>query len=503
VLASVSGVGLIGLEAHRVKVECVVGSGLPCLRIVGMPDTAVRESGERVRSAIEKCSSAWRQTRIVVNLAPAALPKAGGGFDLPVALAVLGALDAIDVKMLDGMWAFGELGLDGDVRPVPGVLPVATAAHRSGAQRLLVSDAAAVEAALIDGLEVVPVADLREAIAIVRGEQEPRTVAAPVAAECEEVPDLADVRGQEVARRALEIAAAGGHHLLLAGPPGCGKSMLAERMRGLLPDLSLTEALEVAAIHSVAGIRKPDAPLSRRPPLRRPHHTTSAAGLIGGGSGIPRPGELSLAHRGILFMDEILETPRWIIDSLREPLERGLITVVRSRASVTYPGRVILVAAANPCPCGHLGDDRRPCRCRPDQIERYRSRLSGPLLDRIDVQVELAPVDADQLLEAPDGESTAVVADRVRRAREAAAERWRSGHLVRDVPIAVIRNSCSDDALQRTARAVDALGLSARAFNRCLRVARTIADLDGGGSVRAEHVDEAVAYRLPDLVTVP
>ncbi len=496
-LGTVAAVALVGLDPHPIRVECVTARGLPHTRVVGLPDTAVREASDRVQSAVLRSGLAWPRERVVVSLAPAALPKTGAGFDLPLALAVLGASGQLPLSALERLWACGELGLDGRTRPVPGILTVACAARCGGARRLVVPERGAVEAGIVEGLEVVPAADLREAVEVLRGERPSRAVGAPDPAVVEEAPDLADVRGQPVARRALEIAAAGGHHLLLAGPPGCGKSMLAGRLPGILPPLTLAEALEVAAIHSVAGVRPPDAPLARRPPFRDPHHSTSAAGLIGGGAGVARPGEISLAHRGVLFIDEFLEVPRRILDALRQPLEHGAVTIVRARAAVRFPATVLLVGATNPCPCGHLGDPRHDCRCRPDQVERYRGRLSGPLLDRIDLQVELEPVEPARLLGPAEGEPSAIVAARVAAARSAAADRWGPETVVRDVPSARLRASCSEAALHTLGRAVDALGLSARAFDRCLRVARTVADLEGAALVGSRHVDEALAYRLP------
>jgi magnesium chelatase family protein len=500
VLATVTGVALAGLEAREVRVECALGSGLPGLRLVGLPDAAVRESAERVRTALDRHGLAWPQERTVVNLAPADLPKQGSGLDLAIATAILAATRQVPAAALDGLWALGELGLDGSLRAVPGVLPAAVGARDAGARRLLVARAAGPEAALAAGLEVVEAADLGEVVAVLRRERRPRLALPARPRTTPSEGDLADVRGQPLARRAVELAAAGGHHLLLAGPPGCGKTMLARRLHGLLPVLPVEHALEVAAVHSLAGERAPDAPLSTTPPLREPHHSVSAAGLIGGGSGVPRPGELALAHRGVLLLDELLEMPRWILDALREPLERGEIRLTRASGTVRFPSSTLLVAATNPCPCGNLGSPARACTCRPDRIERYRARLSGPLLDRLDVQVELRPVAHDLLTGPPDGESTATVAGRVAAARAHAAERWGPGRCARDATPAQLRGVTRPAALTILARTVEALGLSARAFDRCLRVARTAADLDGAEIVGPEHVEEAVAYRLPDAV---
>ncbi len=498
-LTVVDTVTLVGIEARAVRLECAVSGGLPGLRLVGLPDAAVREAGERVRAALQRSGFRWPPLRIVVNLAPADLPKVGTGFDLPLALAVLAASGQIDGSGLDGFRVHGEVGLDGRLRGAPGLLAVAIGARRLGAARLLIPEEDAGVTRAVDGLEVWPARDLEEAAALIDRRTYPRSVrTCPSPPPSASSGDLAEVRGQPVARRAVEVAAAGGHHVLFVGPPGCGKSMLAHRLVTLLPDLHPDAQLEVATVHGIAG--GPHAIPTPRPPVRAPHAGVTAAALVGGGAGIARPGELSLAHHGVLVLDELLETPRPVLDAMRQPLEEGRVVIDRARSRVVLPARVQLVATTNPCPCGMLGHPRRPCTCRPDRIERYRSRLSGPLLDRIDLHVALRPVPRERLTGPSDAESSATVADRVVAARRAAQAR-QGAVLNRDAPWEVMQGSAQEAALRLLADGLDVLGASARAHDRCLRVARTIADLAGAEMTEEEHVAEAMALRLPGLPT--
>lgn len=481
-----------GVRAPDVRVEVHLGGGLPRMSIVGLPEAAVREAKDRVRAAIT-CSQFEFPARVItVNLAPADLPKDGGRFDLPIALGILAASGQVPLQALSEYEFLGELGLTGELRRVDGVLPAALAAARAG-RKLIVPAGNGAEAALASQVEAYTARTLLEVCAMLEGRGAlPR--AEPVPVMRERGPDLADVRGQAHARRALEIAAAGSHHLLLIGPPGCGKTLLASRLPGLLPEASEAEALETAAIASVSG-RGLDPARWRERPFRSPHHTASAVALVGGGAE-PRPGEISLAHNGVLFLDELPEWSRTTLEVLREPLESGVVTVSRAARSSEFPARFQLVAAMNPCPCGWAGDPSGRCRCSRDAIERYRARLSGPLLDRIDLHIEVPRLPpADLRPDAPPGESTATVRERVvaARGRQHARAGKPNAALDQGETARHCRLAPGDQALLE--RAVDALQLSARSMHRILRVARTIADLAHSDAIATAHLTEAIGYR--------
>lgn len=494
-----------GVAAPAVQVEVHLSGGLPCTQIVGLPAAAVRESRDRVRAAILCAQFEYPQRRITINLAPADLPKDGGRFDLPIALGILAASGQIDRDALAGCEFLGELGLTGELRPVDGILPAVLAAARAG-RRLVVPAASAAEAALAREAEAYAARTLLETCAGLGGQARlPSVGEASGEAAAEPLrpapppPDLSAVRGQLQARRALEIAAAGGHHLLMSGPPGCGKTLLASCLPGLLPEASEAEALETAAVHSISG-QGLDPSRWRQRPLRAPHHGASPVALAGGGSP-PRPGEISLAHNGVLFLDELPEWSRAALEVLREPLESGRITISRAGRSAEFPARFQLVAALNPCPCGFAGDPSARCRCTPDMVARYWGRLSGPLLDRIDLHLSMARLPPAQLrADAPPAESSAGVRARVEaaRARQEARGSGLNARLDATGLAACCRLADAEQALLE--QAAERLQLTARSVHRVMRVARTIADLDGSEGIGRPHLAEALGYRAPLLL---
>jgi magnesium chelatase family protein len=489
---------LAGLAAPEVTVEVHLASGLPSFTLVGLPDTEVKEARDRVRAAIQNCGFEFPQRRITVNLAPADLPKESGRFDLPIALGILIASGQIKAPDLDAHEFVGELALSGELRAVRGTLAMCAAIrHEAGPQHkaarafVLPLDSAP-EAALIEGMSILPAKNLLQVCAHLAGRELLAPFAVPPAPTFAHYPDLAEVKGQAQAKRALEVAAAGGHSLLMSGPPGAGKSMLAQRLPGLLPPMTSTEALESAAVHSLAGSFKL-AHWNQRP-FRAPHHSASSAALVGGG-GTPRPGEISLAHNGTLFLDELPEFQRGVLEALREPLETGQINIARAAHRAEFPARFQLVAAMNPCPCGWLGHPAGKCRCTPDQVARYRGKLSGPLLDRIDLMLDVPAVDEADLSARGDGESSATVRARVTAARAVQIERQGKPN-ARLNPDEVDRHARPDEAgAQLLKQAMARLSLTARAYHRILKVARSIADLAGIEQISSAHVAEAIHYR--------
>jgi magnesium chelatase family protein len=489
-----------GIDAHLIDVEVdMFSSGNSRDSVmVGMPDVAVRESRERIKSALINSGFGYPAKRITINLAPANVRKEGAGFDLPVALGILGAMGV--VKSLDRHIIVGELSLDGAIRPVRGALSVAVCARDNGIANLILPFENAAEAAVVQGVNVYGVRYLAEVVALLTRPEEFTPVAPNANGHQPEpltAPDFCDVRGQTMAKRALEVAAAGSHNLLMIGPPGSGKTMLAKRFAGILPPLTFEEAIETTKVHSVAGMLNGGGGLLHNRPFRTPHHTISDAGLIGGGVGTPRPGEVSLAHNGVLFLDEFPEFPRDVLEMLRQPLEDGCVTIARSKMSLCFPSSFMLVAAMNPCQCGFYGDSTRECRCTPVTIQRYLGRISGPLLDRIDIQVEVPAVPYKELRGNSTAESSADIRARVEQARAVQQAR---GYYNSHMPSRSIRKHCAlDDSGERTLEmAIRRLGLSARAHDRILKVARTVADLDESASVSSKHVAEAVQYRSLD-----
>jgi magnesium chelatase family protein len=501
-LSRVHTAALQGIVAHPVQVEVSITSGLPTFTVVGLPQSAVREGRERVVAALKHSGWPLQPRRVTVNLAPADLRKEGSAFDLPVAVGLLVAAGVVPAEAVRG-WAFvGELGLDGSLRPVRGVLALASASRDAGTRRLVVPPENGTEATLVEGAEVYTAVSLRAVVDhFAGGEVLPRVDHTPLRSSEATGPDLIDVRGQRVAKRALEIAAAGGHNLLLVGPPGSGKTLLARRLPGILPPPTREEFLEIVRVHSVAG-RLPFGrlPATRRP-FRAPHHSVSHAGLVGGGNPA-RTGEVSLAHRGVLFLDELPEFRRAAVESLRQPLEDGVLTLARANAHLTFPARFVLVAAMNPCPCGHHGDGSDRCVCEPTHVQRYRGRVSGPVLDRIDLHVPVAPVSIDDLRGPPTGPRSADVRRRVvkargrQEARLAGSSAWCNAEMGPELLRRHVR--VKPRVARLVQRALERMSLSARGYHRILKVARTIADLAGADEVSELHAAEAVQYREMD-----